>query len=49
MPHDIFAWVWLAPFVGAIWLLHRAHIKLGARWSPTVELKDDHVLVTDGV
>ena len=39
----------IALFVGAIWLLHRAHTDLGKRWSPTVEFKDNHALVTEGV
>jgi len=36
-------------FVFAIWLLHRSHADLGKQWSPTVEFKDDHALVTEGV
>jgi protein-S-isoprenylcysteine O-methyltransferase Ste14 len=39
----------LALFVVAIWLLHRSHADLGRLWSPTVEPKDEHGLVTEGV
>jgi len=39
----------LALFPAAIWLLHRSHADLGRLWSPTVELRDDHELVTAGV
>jgi protein-S-isoprenylcysteine O-methyltransferase Ste14 len=39
----------VALFVFAIWLLHRSHADLGRQWSPTVEFKDDHALVTEGV
>jgi len=39
----------VALFVFAIWLLHRSHADLGRQWSPTVEFKDDHKLVTQGV
>lgn len=35
-------------FVTAIWLLHRSHSDLGRQWSPTVELKDNPVLMTQG-
>ncbi|MFC1611409.1 protein-S-isoprenylcysteine O-methyltransferase [Myxococcota bacterium] len=39
----------VALFVFAIWLLHRSHADLGKHWSPTVELKHDHALVSEGV
>ena len=39
----------LALFAAAIWILHRSHADLGRLWSPTVELRDDHELVTVGV
>jgi protein-S-isoprenylcysteine O-methyltransferase Ste14 len=41
--------VGIAVFVFATWLLHRSHADLGRQWSPTVEFKDDHALVTEGV
>jgi len=41
--------VGLALFVPAIWLVHRSHADLGRLWSPTVEFRDEHKLVTEGV
>ncbi len=32
-----------------LWLLHRTNTDLGKHWSPSLELKEDHRLVTDGV
>lgn len=34
--------------VPALWLLWRAHADLGANWSPSLELRRDHSLVTRG-
>ena len=31
-----------------LWLLHRTHRNLGKHWSPSLELKEDHRLVTEG-
>lgn len=39
----------IALFVFAIWLLHRSHADLGRHWSPAVQIKPDHALVTTGV
>ena len=41
--------VGLALFVAAIWLVHRSHADLGRLWSPTVEFRDEHKLVTEDV
>jgi len=43
------AWVGAPVFAGAIVLLWRAHVDLGAHWSPTPETLADHTLVTTGV
>ncbi|MEM8663193.1 MAG: protein-S-isoprenylcysteine O-methyltransferase, partial [Pseudomonadota bacterium] len=43
------------PLVGAIlavlglWLFYRSHVDLGPYWSPMLEIRDAHVLITDGV
>ncbi len=45
-------WVgWLGSilFALAIWLLWRSHVDLGRNWTPTLGIRDDHQLVTDGV
>ena len=39
----------LVVFAAAIWLVHRSHADLGRQWSSTVEFRDEHRLVTDGV
>jgi protein-S-isoprenylcysteine O-methyltransferase Ste14 len=35
--------------VTALWLFYRAHADLGTNWSMTLELREDHRLVTSGV
>jgi protein-S-isoprenylcysteine O-methyltransferase Ste14 len=32
-----------------LWVLHRSHVDLGTNWSNTLELRQDHTLVTRGV
>tara|TARA_B100001971_G_scaffold189584_1_gene191709 strand:- start:161 stop:742 length:582 start_codon:yes stop_codon:yes gene_type:complete len=36
-------------YVWGLWLLHRTNGDLGKQWSPSLELKDDHRLVTEGI
>jgi protein-S-isoprenylcysteine O-methyltransferase Ste14 len=36
-------------FVFGLWLLHQSHVDLGTNWSITLELRDDHKLITRGV
>jgi protein-S-isoprenylcysteine O-methyltransferase Ste14 len=38
-----------AALAGAIWLLRRAHADLGRNWSPTLQIHEEHALVTQGV
>lgn len=38
-----------ATFAGALWLLRRSHADLGRNWTPTLQLTQDHALVTEGV
>ncbi|MEM8663252.1 MAG: protein-S-isoprenylcysteine O-methyltransferase [Pseudomonadota bacterium] len=33
----------------ALWLFYRSHTDLGAYWSPVLEIRENHALVTDGV
>jgi protein-S-isoprenylcysteine O-methyltransferase Ste14 len=50
--YDLPDWVgWLGTIVFsvAIWLLWRSHVDLGRNWTPTLGIRDDHQLVTDGV
>ena len=36
-------------FAAANWLLWRSHADLADNWSPTLEVRENHTLVTDGV
>jgi protein-S-isoprenylcysteine O-methyltransferase Ste14 len=42
-------WLGAVVFAAAIWLLWRSHADLGRSWTPTLGIRDDHHLVTDGV
>ncbi len=42
-------WPGLAVFAVAVWVLWRAHRDLGPHWSPRLEVRRDHKLVTEGV
>jgi protein-S-isoprenylcysteine O-methyltransferase Ste14 len=39
----------IACFVAGLWLFHRSHVDLGTNWSITLELREQHQLVTHGV
>ena len=32
-----------------LWIFHRSHADLGTNWSQTLEIKEDHHLVIDGI
>ena len=36
-------------FVGGLWWFHRSHSDLGTYWSVTLELRENHRLITQGV
>jgi protein-S-isoprenylcysteine O-methyltransferase Ste14 len=36
-------------FVTALWLLWKAYADLGRNWSPTMQIQDEHNLVTHGI
>jgi protein-S-isoprenylcysteine O-methyltransferase Ste14 len=42
-------WVGAVLFAVGIWLLWQSHAALGRNWTPTLSLRDEHTLVTDGV
>lgn len=42
-------WIGAVTFAIALWLLWRSHADLGRNWSVTVETKERHTLVTNGV
>jgi protein-S-isoprenylcysteine O-methyltransferase Ste14 len=43
------AFIGTAVFAGALALFYRIHQELGRSWSVTLEIRDRHVLVTDGL
>ena len=46
---DWVGWLGAILFAAAIWLLWRSHVDLGRNWTPTLSIRDDHQLVTDGI
>jgi protein-S-isoprenylcysteine O-methyltransferase Ste14 len=43
------AWLGGAVFVSSLWLFHRTHKDLGRNWSVTLEVREQHALVTAGI
>lgn len=46
---DWVGWIGAGLFVLAIWLLWRSHADLGRNWTPTLGIRDEHTLVTQGI
>lgn len=42
-------WVGVAMIVGAIFVFWRAHADLGLNWSPSLEIREKHELITRGI
>ena len=42
-------WLGVAVFAASAWLLWRSHADLGLNWLPTLQIREGHALVTDGV
>ena len=42
-------WLGVVLIAGAIFVLWRAHADLGLNWSPTLEIREDHELITGGI
>ena len=43
------AWAGVVPALASLWLFWRTHLDLGRNWSVSLELRDKHVLITNGV
>jgi protein-S-isoprenylcysteine O-methyltransferase Ste14 len=43
------AWLGVVPALGSLWLFWRTHKELGRNWSVSLEVRDKHQLVTNGV
>jgi protein-S-isoprenylcysteine O-methyltransferase Ste14 len=42
-------WLGAALIVGAVFVFWRAHADLGLNWSPTLEIREKHTLITRGI
>jgi len=45
----LLAWLGAAMFLAALWLFYRVHRELGRNWSDSLEVREQHALVTDGL
>ena len=43
------AWLGIVPEIAALWLFRRSHADLGRNWSISLELREQHALVKNGV
>lgn len=46
---DWLGWIGVGVYAAALWLYWRSLVDLGRNWSISVQLRDDHTLVTQGV
>ena len=45
----VLAWLGAAMFAASLWLFYRVHRELGRNWSDSLEVREQHKLVTDGL
>jgi len=45
----VLAWLGAAVFAAALWLFYRVHRELGRNWSDSLEMREQHKLVIDGL
>ncbi len=45
----VLAWLGAAVFAASLWLFYRVHRELGRNWSDSLEVREQHALVTDGL
>jgi protein-S-isoprenylcysteine O-methyltransferase Ste14 len=45
----VMAWLGAAMFLAALWLFYKVHRELGRNWSDSLEVREQHALVTDGL
>lgn len=46
---DAVGWVGTVVFAFSLWITFRAHVDLGNNWTPTVQICEEHTLVTSGI
>ena len=42
-------WIGVACFAAGLWLFHRSHADLGTNWSVTLQIREQHRLIQEGV
>lgn len=42
-------WLGMAIILVALWIFWRGHYDLGLNWSPTLEIRSEHKLITNGI
>lgn len=47
--HPWLAWLGTASMIAFLWLFYAVHQQLGRNWSITLEIREDHALVTEGL
>lgn len=47
--HPLMAWLGTVCMIAFLWLFHAVHRQLGRNWSITLEIREDHALVTEGL
>lgn len=47
--HPLMAWLGTVCMICFLWLFHAVHRQLGRNWSITLEIREDHALVTEGL
>lgn len=45
----LMAWVGLVPAIASLWLFWRTHTELGRNWSVSLDVRDKHELITNGI
>ncbi len=45
----VLAWLGAVVFAASLWLFYRVHKELGRNWSDSLEVREQHKLVTDGL
>jgi len=45
----VMAWLGLLVFISSLWLFYRVHRELGRNWSDSLEVRQSHTLVTEGL
>ncbi len=47
--HPTLAWLGTISMLAFLWLFHAVHRQLGRNWSITLEIREDHALITEGL